>query len=267
MVPSYTTLKHVQRDKVNLILSKYGKTRKNREEHGMYESVGIPVYPEFMERLEWEEHEEEEFKTLFLLLALEMLLCPALSSRLATDLVPALTCSVDSVQYDWCTLVMSKLLQSVRSFARQFYSYGHAGGWGGCILFAVVFYLDRLDREAVDWGNFPRLKVWIMKEISLASKEDKSLMGGDYGCAGTLDVAYGETNPRQARDTDGPGVETQARVTENEGTEQHHQSFPIPKLTRAREWFVVTSNYIWKKWFQVCPWAKLHLGMMLHVVK
>ncbi|XP_021744634.1 uncharacterized protein LOC110710616 [Chenopodium quinoa] len=135
-----------------------------------------------------------------------MLLCPTLSPTLAPDLVPALSCAMVAAEYDWCTLVLSKLLSSVRSFARRFYSCGNAGGCGGCILFAVIFYLDRLDREAVQWGVFPRLKVWTMKEITIASKEDRSPNGGDYGCLGTLDVAYGEVHPRQARDTNGPGV-------------------------------------------------------------
>ncbi|XP_021719129.1 uncharacterized protein LOC110686841 [Chenopodium quinoa] len=68
-----------------------------------------------------------------------------------------------------------------------------------------AFYLSW---EVVQWGVFPRLKVWTMKDMLIASKEDRAPNRGDYGCKGTLDVAYGEIHPRQARDTDGPGVVT-----------------------------------------------------------
>ncbi|XP_021719109.1 uncharacterized protein LOC110686824 [Chenopodium quinoa] len=177
-----------------------------RMEGVCYTSVGIPVNSRLMERLEgeWDVDEEEEFKTIFLLISLEMVLCPTQSLRLACDLFPALTCAMNAASYNWCELVLNKLMESVASFARRFYSTGVAGGCGGCTIFAVVFYLDKLDRFPVQWGEFPRIKVWNLNQISLATKEDRIACGGDYGVMGTMDVAYGENHPKEARDTDGP---------------------------------------------------------------
>ena len=113
-----------------------------KSNHGgrLYSLNGIPVTSKVLERLEgrWEVHEEEEFKTLFLLVVLEMILTPTQSPRLASDLVPALCCAVQAAEYDWCELVLEKLMASVMSFARRFYREGYAGGCGGCVIFIVV---------------------------------------------------------------------------------------------------------------------------------
>ncbi|XP_021765892.1 uncharacterized protein LOC110730406 [Chenopodium quinoa] len=132
-----------------------------------------------------------------------MVLCPTQSSRLAADLLPAIGCAMEANEYDWCGLVLSKFIGSVSSFARRFYANGFASGCGGCAIFATIFYLDRLNRDAVDWEIFPRLKVWSMYEIRMASKMDKSIKG-DFGRLGVLDVVYGEQHPRDARDSVAP---------------------------------------------------------------
>ena len=84
------------------------------------------------------EDEEEVFKTMFLIVALEMVLCSTQSPRLAADLLPAISCAMDAAEYDWCRLVLSKFMGSFTSFARRFYATGLAGGCGGCAIFAVV---------------------------------------------------------------------------------------------------------------------------------
>ena len=46
-----------------------------------------------------------------------------------------------------------------------------------------ILYLDRLDRDPIQWGVFPRIKVWTMQQIGMAAKSDK-LLSGDYGKLG-----------------------------------------------------------------------------------
>lgn len=161
---------------VNKIMSKYGKSwdTKSKKIGRKCISEGIPVNSKLMERVEglWEETESVEFKTLFLLLSLEVLLCPTQSSRLAADLVPSLICASNAADFDWCSLVLKNLMDNVRTFGRRFYSSGYASGCGGCLIFVVVMYLDRLDRLPVDWGVFPRIEAWNMVEIRKAIKED-----------------------------------------------------------------------------------------------
>uniref|UniRef100_A0A803MUE1 Uncharacterized protein n=2 Tax=Chenopodium quinoa TaxID=63459 RepID=A0A803MUE1_CHEQI len=93
---------------------------------------------------------------------------------------------------------------SVTSFAKRFDAKGNGGGSGGCLLFIVVLYLDRLNRDPLRWGAFPRLIVWGKHELALAARADCVNNAPDFGKLGMLDVAYGETHPLEARDTDGP---------------------------------------------------------------
>ncbi|XP_021755390.1 uncharacterized protein LOC110720637 isoform X2 [Chenopodium quinoa] len=208
-VPTKKSLSTEMRAKTYEILGKYGKTWEGKSRNFLgrtYTSTGIPINSSMMDRLEdyWEAHDKEEFKTLFLLIILQMLLCPTQSPRLAADLVPALTCASDCQNFDWCELVMGRLMQSVVSFARAFYASGFAKGCGGCTIFLVIFYLDRLNRDPVSWGSFPRIKVWNMQHIRGAAKEDKITATGDFGHLGMLDVAYGEQHLDMARDSNGP---------------------------------------------------------------
>ncbi|XP_021729053.1 uncharacterized protein LOC110696078 isoform X2 [Chenopodium quinoa] len=158
-----------------------------------------------MDRLEghFDPDEEEVFKTLFLIISLHMILCPKRSPRLSADLLPALSCCMDNKNYDWCELVLNKFLESVSNFARRFYANGFAGGSSGCSIFAVIFYLDRLNLDPNAWDTYPRVKAWSMQRIGYSCKLDRTY-SGDYGKLGVIDVAYGERHPKVARDTSGP---------------------------------------------------------------
>ncbi|KAL2943834.1 hypothetical protein RDABS01_032181 [Bienertia sinuspersici] len=134
-----------------------------------------------------EESEEHEFKALFLAISLHLVLTPTQGA-------------VTTVKYDWCSLVIRKLMQAVEVFGRRFYVDGYAGGCGGCSIFLAIFYLDRLNRNPIRWGQYPRIKMWNMEQIRVASNADRLLPNGDYGKLGCLDVAYGEWHPREDRD-------------------------------------------------------------------
>ncbi|XP_021727198.1 uncharacterized protein LOC110694316 isoform X3 [Chenopodium quinoa] len=156
-----------------------------------------------------------------------MVLCPTQSPRLASDLMHALGCVMETCEYDWCELVLCKLMDSICSFARRFYANGYAGGCGGCAMFVVIYYLDRLNRDLIQWGVYPRIKVWNMKQIWKAGKCDR-LRTGDYGCLGVLDVAYGEYHPREARDTEGPMTKTEyPDMSKMEGCKDRRRRAPI----------------------------------------
>ncbi|XP_021759934.1 uncharacterized protein LOC110724778 [Chenopodium quinoa] len=137
---------------------------------------GIHINSIVLDRLEgdWDADEEEEFKTLFLMVALQMVLCPTQSPRLAADLVPALTCARECAKYDWCGLLLNKLMDSVLNFACRFYGTGFASGCGGCTMFLVVHTFKN--------------HVYLLK---------------------MLDVVYGEQHPLAARDTNGPTHQTE----------------------------------------------------------
>lgn len=90
----------------------------------------------------WEEEQEAEFKTVFLILVLQMVLCPSQSKShiLESDLVPALTCAMQAKDYDWCGLVLEKLFDNGCRFANKFNANGYARGCGGCSIFLAVSY-------------------------------------------------------------------------------------------------------------------------------
>ncbi|XP_021739821.1 uncharacterized protein LOC110706237 isoform X2 [Chenopodium quinoa] len=117
-VPSTKTMTQHDRLKVQIFILKYGKSwesKSGRQSGQVYTSVGIPLSSDMMNRLEgyFDVGEEEEFKTLFLIIALKMVLCPTQSPRLTSDLLPAVSCVMEAIEYDWCSLVLSKLLESV----------------------------------------------------------------------------------------------------------------------------------------------------------
>ncbi|XP_021727192.1 uncharacterized protein LOC110694316 isoform X2 [Chenopodium quinoa] len=90
-----------------------------------------------------------------------------------------------------------------------------------------IYYLDRLNRDLIQWGVYPRIKVWNMKQIWKAGKCDR-LRTGDYGCLGVLDVAYGEYHPREARDTEGPMTKTEyPDMSKMEGCKDRRRRAPI----------------------------------------
>ncbi|XP_021737667.1 uncharacterized protein LOC110704186 [Chenopodium quinoa] len=164
-VPLKKNMRLDVKDQVEKLLSRYSyswETKCTRYKGRAYVVKGIHVNSTIMDRVEgnWEENEEAEFKTLFLILSLHMVLFSTQSPRLSSDLLPALTCATECAKYDWCNLVLSKFLSSVSSFAKRLDATGNGGGSGGCLLFIVVFYLDRLIRDPLRWGTFPRITVW-----------------------------------------------------------------------------------------------------------
>uniref|UniRef100_A0A803MR83 Uncharacterized protein n=1 Tax=Chenopodium quinoa TaxID=63459 RepID=A0A803MR83_CHEQI len=140
-----------------------------------------------------------EFRVAFLLLALVDILCPTTSYRLCPKLLPAAIAAVDPESYDWCSLVLEKVMYSVSSFARRFYPSGFSKGCGGCTIFLAIMYVDRLKRPPVKWGVFPRLKAWTEVEINKAKKADR-ITGGDFGKLGCVNASYGRPHVRAALD-------------------------------------------------------------------
>ncbi|KAL2902842.1 Protein MAINTENANCE OF MERISTEMS, partial [Bienertia sinuspersici] len=120
-----------------------------------------------------EEVDMEKYRVAFLVVLLGMFLCPTTNfSCLASELTPALCAAEEANQYDWCSFVLDFLLRRVRAFSHSIDKEGYAVGCGGCTYFLLIFYLDRLRRPPVRWGEYPR----------------------------SIDVAYGEVHPRSARD-------------------------------------------------------------------
>uniref|UniRef100_A0A803N6D2 Uncharacterized protein n=1 Tax=Chenopodium quinoa TaxID=63459 RepID=A0A803N6D2_CHEQI len=60
--------------------------------------------------------------------------------------------------YNWCSLILDELLHAMASFAKRFYNNGFAHGSGGCTLFLLLMYLDRLNKISLEWNEFLRLK-------------------------------------------------------------------------------------------------------------
>ncbi|KAL2932449.1 Protein MAINTENANCE OF MERISTEMS, partial [Bienertia sinuspersici] len=147
-----------------------------------------------------EEVDVEKYRVAFLVVLLGMFLCPTTNfSSLASELTPALCAAEEANQYDWCSFVLDFLLRRARAFSHSFDKDGYAVGCGGCTYFLVVFYLDRLRRPPVRWGEYPRLKVFdkdLLKNVAEADRRNS----GDFGKTKSVDVAYGEVHPRAARD-------------------------------------------------------------------
>ncbi|XP_056690993.1 uncharacterized protein [Spinacia oleracea] len=134
---------------------------------------------------------------MFLIAALGMVLCPTQCGRLSAGTIYACTLGMQSRQYDWCKLVYDFFIERAKVFCRDFYTYGWTKGVGACTMFLVILYLDRLDKIPVQWGIFPRLKAWDMKEILEAKRAYReSGKKGDYGVLGCVVVAYEKHNIR-----------------------------------------------------------------------
>ncbi|XP_056693469.1 uncharacterized protein [Spinacia oleracea] len=186
------------------LLSKYGQIWESNHPNSARPAIitdGIPVNPRFLKRLEgyWEENEEEEFKTMFLIATLQMVLCPTQCARLSSGLLYVCTLGKKAREYDWCKLVYDFFMEKVKVFCRDFYTFGWVKGIGGCSLYLVIFYLGRLKRRPVQWGLCPRSKAWNMEEIKKAKSADRFPGAtGDYGYIGCIDVAYGDNQHPKA---------------------------------------------------------------------
>ncbi|KAL2938813.1 Protein MAINTENANCE OF MERISTEMS [Bienertia sinuspersici] len=147
-----------------------------------------------------EEVDMEKYRVAFLVVLLGMFLCPTTNfSCLALELTPTLYAAEEANQYDWCSFVLDFLLRRVRAFSHSFDKEGYTVGCGGCTYFLLIFYLDRLRRPPVRWGEYPRVKVFdkdLLKNVAEADRRNN----GDFGKNKSVDVAYGEVHPRTARD-------------------------------------------------------------------
>ncbi|KAL2892171.1 Glycerol-1-phosphate dehydrogenase [NAD(P)+] [Bienertia sinuspersici] len=147
-----------------------------------------------------EEVDSEKYRVAFLVVLLGMFLCPTTNfSSLASELTPALCAAEEASQYDWCSFVLDFLLRRARAFSHSFENDGYAVGCGGCTYFLAIFYVDRLRRPPVRWGEYPRVKVYdkeLLKNVAEADRRNS----GDFGKTKSVDVAYGEVHPRAARD-------------------------------------------------------------------
>ncbi|XP_021755803.1 uncharacterized protein LOC110720990 [Chenopodium quinoa] len=230
------------RSKVSDIERKFGKewAIKQKMSGRVNKQKGIVIDGALLEKAKgsWEEEDEEDFKTLFLILALHMILCPPLSSHFDNDLMPALSCAKQAWNYDWCGLVLEKLLDSGYKFGNKFYADGFAKGCGGCSIFLAIFYLDRLHRDPVMWGKWPRIKAWTKEEMVKAEMEDRVLKG-DFGNTGCIDVAYGEEHPWEAKEDDLPSfaeeglgpIRSQWTQEEEASLERSYVGYNREKLT------------------------------------
>ncbi|KAL2896166.1 TraB domain-containing protein [Bienertia sinuspersici] len=126
---------------------------------------------------------EEEFKVAFLALYLCDVLCPTTCCRLQSSLLPALTISMEANQYNWCGLMLEKLMDSAWTFARMF---------------------EKDEFVKVRLGMFPRVKAWKRGDINKVKWEDLLDGSEDYGHIGLCYVAYGKRHPLQPKDTFGP---------------------------------------------------------------
>uniref|UniRef100_A0A803M9I7 Ubiquitin-like protease family profile domain-containing protein n=1 Tax=Chenopodium quinoa TaxID=63459 RepID=A0A803M9I7_CHEQI len=138
------------------------------------------------------ESDEEEFMVAFLIVVLGKLLCTTTnSSNLAASLIPSLTVATQASEYDWCTFTMDWLCDSAHRFQAKFLRDGFRSGSGDILL-------DHLHRRPLQWGVFPRVKVWNSSQIKAALMEDK-ISRDEYGKLLALDIAY-EEHPLDPRD-------------------------------------------------------------------
>ncbi|KNA13421.1 hypothetical protein SOVF_116800 [Spinacia oleracea] len=174
--------------KAQFILGAYGKTWESDHPNNIGAVIStdaIPVNPKFIQRLEgtWEDKDEEEFKTMFLIAAVEMVLCPTQCGRLSPSMLYACSLGMQAREYDWCNLVYDFFIERVKVFCRDFHTFGWTKGVGGCSMYLVIFYLDRLNRMPLQWGVFPRLKALDINDLLKARQADL-LPSGDYGKIG-----------------------------------------------------------------------------------
>ena len=86
----------------------------------------------------FDESEGKAFKLAFMIIVLGDILCPTTSSRMSKSLYPAVAVAMNNDDYDWCQLVVDRLVYSGKHFASKFYDDGFARGAGGCTYFFAV---------------------------------------------------------------------------------------------------------------------------------
>ncbi|KAL2901739.1 Gag-Pro-Pol polyprotein [Bienertia sinuspersici] len=86
-------------------------------------------------------------------LALSDVLYPTTCLRLEKELIPMLSIAYNVVEYDWCQLVLDKLLWNCRKFAQKFYKDGFLKGVCGCTYFPVVCMVARHLLQGLGMGD------------------------------------------------------------------------------------------------------------------
>ncbi|XP_056686550.1 uncharacterized protein [Spinacia oleracea] len=131
----------------------------------------------------------------FMIVLMGQILCPSTDgANMSTKLLGVVCVAKDADQYNWCEFCHKWLLDYAITCQRKLEVQGYAAGTGGCVLFLLVFYLDRLCRLPVRWDEFPRLKVWTEEEVEKVKLQDRKPTE-DYGRLSTVDVVYREPHP------------------------------------------------------------------------
>ncbi|XP_056698300.1 uncharacterized protein [Spinacia oleracea] len=156
--------------------------------------------------------ERTEFMENFMIVLLGQILCPSTDGgNMSTKLLGAVCIAKDAAKYNWCEFCHKWLLSYAINCQRKLEVQGYAAGTGGCVLFLLIFYLDRLCRVPVRWDEFPRLKVWTEEEVDKVKHQDRK-PSEDYGRLTTLDVVYGEPHPLFGREGRKPIAEQVADI-------------------------------------------------------
>uniref|UniRef100_A0A803N986 Ubiquitin-like protease family profile domain-containing protein n=1 Tax=Chenopodium quinoa TaxID=63459 RepID=A0A803N986_CHEQI len=144
--------------------------------------------------------DEDEFKKVFLMYVLSVL-CSSTCHRMKKQFLHGVLVADNAPLYNWCEFVLDELMKALGQFSKRFYGddLNFNASSGGCTLFLAVFYLDRLNRSPLKWGEFPRIKVGSRQEMNKASSADK-FDSGDYGALGCVNVNYGRDHPLKAGD-------------------------------------------------------------------
>lgn len=134
---------------------------------------------------------EVEFKHTFLLYTLGVLLCPTQSCRISPMHLKVLHVATDAYKYNWCRYVFEWLVKCARSFSVSKNKYG------GCAVFLMVFYLDRINiGNPVNWSTTSsRVDAWDREMLRHVIHEDSKNLW-EFGRAEFVpDVIYGAPYP------------------------------------------------------------------------
>lgn len=137
---------------------------------------------------------ERDFKEAFLLYTLGVLLCPTQSWRINPKHLKVLSTCTNAYRYNWCQYVFDWLLVSARKFK---HSRSLVGGYGGCAVFLMIFYLDRLKTGSpINWSiSTSRVDAWTTKAAHYLLIKDRKARE-EFGNAEVVrNVIYGKEYP------------------------------------------------------------------------
>ncbi|XP_056694720.1 uncharacterized protein [Spinacia oleracea] len=149
--------------------------------------------------------QKKEFQKLFLLYTLGNFLCPSQSNMISPQLLKNVLSIEDPAKYNWAQFVLDHLVVAIKKFKasvskHKCNSTRKAGGFGGCIVFLLIYYLDRLDiKKSICWDNRARIAAWdreSMKEAIKADWDEKNGFGsGKLLCLNRFQ--YGSAHPTE----------------------------------------------------------------------